>query len=104
MSTSEVNDLISALSSGNLTLDEVADRFRARSWPRTRRQTAETALQWAEQQDPQPDVPGSYDDLTGAYDRGALTAEQYDVLSDAVADSIRAEANRRGVPPQVHRD
>jgi hypothetical protein len=46
----------------------------------------------AEQLDPAADVPGSYDDLTGAYDRGELTAEQYDALSQAVAESIRAEA------------
>jgi hypothetical protein len=96
MSTSEVDDLISALRSGNLTLTEVADRFRIRPWPRTRRAAAQTALEWAEQQDPEPDVPGSYDDLTGAYDRGELTVEQYDVLSDAIADSIRAEAEQRG--------
>jgi hypothetical protein len=95
MSTNEVDDLISALRSGNLTLAEVADRFRVRPWPRTRRAPAQTPLQWAEQQDPQPDVPGSYDDLTGAYDRGQLTAEEYDVLSDAVADSIRAKAEQR---------
>lgn len=95
MSTSEVDDLISALRSGTLTLNEVADRFRVRSWPRTRRAAAQTALERAEQQDPQPDVPGSYDDLTGAYDKGQLTPEQYDVLSSAVADSIRAEAEQR---------
>lgn len=95
MSTSEVDYLISALRSGNLTLTEVADRFRARSWPRSRRAAAQTPLEWAEQQDPQPDVPGSYDDLTGAYDRGQLTAEQYDVLSGAVADSIRVKAEQR---------
>lgn len=93
MSTSEVDGPISALRSGNLTLSEVTDRFRARSWPRTRRMTPRTALELAEQQDPEPDLPGSYDDLTGAYDRGELTAEQYDVLSEAVADSIRAEAD-----------
>jgi hypothetical protein len=40
-------------------------------------------------------VPGSYDDLTGAYDRGQLTAEQYDVLSGAVADSIRVKPEQR---------
>lgn len=95
MSTSEVDDLICALRSGSVTLNEVAQRFRVRSWPRTRRTTPQTALELADQQDPEPDVPGSYDDLTGAYDRGELTAEQYDVLSDAVADSIRAEVEQR---------
>jgi predicted RNA-binding protein associated with RNAse of E/G family len=94
MSTSEVDDLIAALRSGNMTLTEVADRFRVRSWPRTRHAAARTPLEWAEQQDPAPDLPGSYDDLTGAYDRGQLTAEEYDVLCDAIADSIRAKAEQ----------
>jgi hypothetical protein len=94
VSTSEVDGLISALRSGHLTLNEVTERFRARSWPRTRRTTPLTALELAEQQDPDPDVPGSYDDLTGAYDRGELTAEEYDALAEAIADSIRARADR----------
>ena len=94
MSSNEVIDLISALRSGQVTLAEVADRFRRRSWPRTRRPTPRTGLEMADQQDPEADVPGSYDDLTGAYDNGQLTAEQYDALSQAVAESIRAEAER----------
>ena len=94
MNVSEVDDLIAALRSGDSTLDEVAERFRRRSWPRTRRRTPWTALEMAVQQDPEPDVPGSYDDVTAAYDRGELTALQYDVLSEAIADSIRAEAER----------
>jgi hypothetical protein len=94
MSVSEVNGLIAALRSGEETLDEVAERFRQRSWPRTRRPTPRTALEMAQQQDLEPDVPGSYDDVTAAYDRGEITALQYDVLSEAIADSIRAEAGR----------
>ena len=31
---SEVTELISALRNGTMTLDEVAQRFRGRSWPR----------------------------------------------------------------------
>jgi hypothetical protein len=94
MSSNEVTDLISALRSGQATLAEVADCFRRRTWPRTRRPTPGTSLEVAEQQDPEADVPGSYDDLTGAYDNGELTGEQYDALSQAVAESIRAEAER----------
>ncbi len=93
MSSSEVTDMLTALTTGEVTLAEVADRFRRRSWPLTRRPVPETGLQLAEQQDPEPDVPGSYDDLTGAYDRGQLTADQYDTLSEAIAESIRAEAS-----------
>jgi hypothetical protein len=98
MSSNEVADLITALKTGEVTLAEVADRFRRRSWPRTRRATPGTSLEMAEQQDPEPDVPGSYDDLTGAYDKGELTAEEYDALSWAVAESIRAEADWSACP------
>jgi len=91
MSDSEVTELIAALRAGDLSLDEVADRFRRRHWPRTRRHAPTTPAEMAEQQDPEPDVPGSYDDLTAAYDRGELTREQYRTLVEAAAESIRAE-------------
>lgn len=91
---SDVADLIVALGAGRLTLEEVADCFRARSWPRTRRAGPLTPLEMADQQDPEADVPGSIDELTGAYDRGEITREQYRVLAHAVADSINAEAAR----------
>lgn len=91
MATSEVTDLIAALRAGTLTLDEVADRFRHRSWPRTRRPAPTTPAEMAESLDPEPDVPGSYDDLTAAYDRSEITRAQYRTLVEAAADSIRAE-------------
>jgi hypothetical protein len=91
MATSDVTDLIAALRAGTLTLDEVAERFRHRSWPRTRRPAPRTALEVAESLDPEPDVAGSYDDVTAAYDRKEITWEQYRTLVEAAADSIRAE-------------
>ena len=94
MSSSEVTDLISALRTGQVTLAEVAECFRRRSWPRTRRPAPAASLEFAEQLDPEADVPDSYEDLTWAYDKGELTAQQYDTLSLAVAESIRAEAGR----------
>jgi hypothetical protein len=90
MTTSEVTDLIAALQAGTLSLDEVAERFRHRSWPRTRRPAPSTAAELAESLDPEPDVPGSYDDLTAAYDRKQINWEQYRTLVGAAADSIRA--------------
>lgn len=96
MSSTEVTDLIAALRTGVMSLDEVADRFRHRTWARTKRPAPVSyrELAAAAQLDPEADVPGSYDDVTAAYDRGELTASQYDVLSEAVADSIRAEAGQ----------
>ena len=41
-------------------------------------------------------MPGSMDDVTAAYDRGEISREQYRALAHAVAESINAEAERRG--------
>jgi len=43
--------------------------------------------------DPEPDIPGSFDDVVAAYDRGELTHSQYRVLAEAVAESIRSETS-----------
>ena len=96
MSRSEVTDLIVALRSGAMSLDEVAERFRLRDWPRTRSPTPASyrELAAAAQVDPGANVPGSIDDLTAAYDRGEITREQYRRLAHAVADAINAAARR----------
>jgi hypothetical protein len=87
----EVTELITALRTGALSLEDVAQRFRTRTWARTRRPSARDTYQEAEQLDPPLPVPGSIDDLTAAYDRGELTWEQYRVLAEAVAEAIDAE-------------
>jgi len=90
---SEVTDLIARYKAGELTLDELAQRFRTRRWPHTVPPPPSTYLEMAAraQDDPRPDVPGSYDEVTTAYARRELTREEYDVLSDAVLDAGRAE-------------
>jgi hypothetical protein len=97
VSKSEVSDLIAAVRRGSMSLEEVAERFRLISWKRTRHALPESYLEQAAvaQSDPEPDVPGSIDEVTAAYDRGDLTQEQYRVLSRAVADSINAEYETR---------
>jgi hypothetical protein len=87
----DVSDLITALRTGVLSLEDVALRFRTRTWARTRRPAALEPRQEAEQLDPPLPVPGSIDDVTAAYDRGELTWEQYRVLAEAVAAAIDAE-------------
>jgi hypothetical protein len=94
--TSEVSDLIRALRDGTTTLDQVAQQFRERKWPRRRWNPPASYLEMAAraQQDPQPHVPGSFDDITDAYDRGDLSRDEYRVLSEAVAESKRDEDRR----------
>jgi hypothetical protein len=95
--SSEVNDLIAAVRSGTMTLEEVAQRFRERSWPRTRTHEPQTYLEHATaaQQDPEPDVPGSVDDVVAAYDRGELSHAEYRTLAEAAAEGMRLEDMRK---------
>jgi hypothetical protein len=85
----EVKDLIKALRDGRMSLEEVAQRFRARNWPTTRPPRAESYLEMAARamEDPEPNVPGSYDDVVAAYDRKEISKEEFDVLSTAVAEA-----------------
>ena len=89
----EVANLLSALRAGSMTLDEVADQFRRRSWPRSGR--PEAASMDESLNDPPANVPGSVDDVVAAYDRRELTREQYRVLVHAAADSINTERRKR---------
>ena len=94
MRTTEVSELLAAFRAKEIDLDDLANRFRRRSWPIARRPAPADYAEMAEQQDPEPDVPGSFDEVTAAYDRGELTRDQYRTLAHAVADAINAEARR----------
>ncbi len=98
MSTSDIADLIVALRTGALSLDDVAKQFRERRWPHTRRPVPQNYLELAAQAqlDPATDIPGSFDEVLGAYDRGEITRDQYRTLVEAAAESIRAEAEGSG--------
>jgi hypothetical protein len=90
---SEVTDLIDSYKAGELTLDELAQRFRARKWPVIKRPPPSSYLEMAAraQEDPRPRVPNSFDDVKRAYSRGDITREEYDALADAVREARRAE-------------
>jgi predicted RNA-binding protein associated with RNAse of E/G family len=90
MSTAEIAELVAALRAGRLTLDEVAERFRHRAWGVARRPVPRTYAEMAAQLDVDADVPGSFDEVVAAYDRGELTREQYRTLAHAVAHAINA--------------
>jgi hypothetical protein len=99
--SSEIPDLIAALRDGSMTLDQVAERFRQRSWPRRTSPLPTTYLELATaaQEDPEPYRPGSFDGVVAAYDRGLLSDREYEVLSEAVAESKRAEDRRQAAEP-----
>jgi hypothetical protein len=93
MTTSEIGDLIGEMRSGSMSLEDLAELFRRRSWARTRGPLPSTYAEMAAaaERDPEPDIPGSFDEVVAAYDRGELSRAEYRVLAEAVADSIRAE-------------
>jgi hypothetical protein len=95
--SSEITDLINELRDGTMTLDQVAQRFRQHSWPRRAKAAPTTYLELAAaaQQDPEPYMAGSFDDVAAAHQEGQITDEEYAVLSAAVAESKRAEDRRR---------
>lgn len=94
---SEVTELIAALREGRMSVDQVAQRFRERSWPRSRETRSRTYLELAEaaQNDPNPLVPGSFDEVAAAYFQGDLSRPVYRQLAEAAAESMREEDLRR---------
>ena len=82
---SEVTELIDAYRAGELTLDELAQRFRDRVWP-TPRPAARSVdeLYERELEDPDPPVEGSFDEVVNAYHAGQITAAEYKALAHAV--------------------
>src|SRR5450755_88357 len=93
----EVTNLLIALRDGTMTIDQVAEHFRQRAWPRTRGPEPQTYLELASavEQDPGPDVPGSFEEVASAYRRGELSRADYRVLARAAADSLRDEDQNR---------
>jgi hypothetical protein len=95
--TNEVIELLDALHDGTVNLDDVAQRFRERRWPRRKPQEHSSYLEMAaaELSDPEPYVPGSYDDVAAAYHANKISQDQFRVLSTAIAESQRAEDTDR---------
>jgi len=95
--SSEVAELIAALRNGTVTTEEVAQRFRERSWPRTRGLKSQTYLEFAAaaQEDPEPLVSGSFDEVAAAYRRGELSRPDYRLLAEAAAEGMHREDMRK---------
>jgi hypothetical protein len=91
---SEVTDLIDSYKAGELTLDELAERFRHRRWPSTPpplRPTSYLEMAARAQEDPGLDVPDSFDDVEAAFFRHELSVEEYELLRRVVTETLRAE-------------
>jgi acyl carrier protein phosphodiesterase len=91
---SEITDLIGSYRAGELTLDELTERFRSRRWPR--RSPSLQSPDYLEmaaraQEDPGSDVPDSFDDVEAAFFRHELSAEEYEFLRRAAAEAPGAE-------------
>jgi hypothetical protein len=95
----EISQLIGALRDGTMTLDQVAERFRQHSWPPRVTPPPETYLDLAAaaQQDPPLDVPGSFDEVTAAYDRGEISRAAYRQLAEAAAASTASADDAGGL-------
>jgi hypothetical protein len=85
---SAVIAMLASYREGLLSLDDLSLEFRARRWPRVpdvcppELEPARDAID-----DPEPYVPGSFDDVLLAYDLGWLSGADYDVLAVA-ADGL----------------
>jgi hypothetical protein len=80
----DVADMITSYLSGQLTLEDLASQFRARRW-RAAPQATPAGLEKAAPaiHDPEPYVPGSFDDVVFAYDLGQLCDADYEALARA---------------------
>ena len=78
--------MIGAYLAGALTLDAVCERFQSRRWPAVPA-ACPAGLEGAAAaiDDPEPYVPGSFDDVVGAYDLGWITDPDYEALAAAAA-------------------
>lgn len=92
----EVTTMIWAYRAGEMTLDVLAGRFRSRRWPAVPPVTPPGMEEAAAAiDDPEPYVPGSFDDVVRAYDRGWITDPDYEALAAAAAAGVRGQ---RGDP------
>lgn len=85
---SEVSDMIDAYRGGELTLDELAQQFRARIWPLRRPPPCTAREGWQrELEDPEPIAEGSFDEVVSAYHLGQLSGHEYEILSRAASEA-----------------
>jgi hypothetical protein len=84
-----VASMIDAYRRGQLSLDGLGLEFRVRRWPQVP-PVCPPGLEaaCAAIDDPEPYVPGSFDDVVMAYDLGRLTDPEYEFLAEAANVSV----------------
>jgi len=81
---SAVTAMLVSYRDGRLSLDDLSLEFRVRRWPQVP-DVCPPELEQAREaiDDPEPYVPGSFDDVVLAYDLGWLSGDDYDILAAA---------------------
>ena len=81
---SAVTAMLVSYRDGRLSLDDLSLEFRARRWPQVP-DVCPPELEQAREaiDDPEPYVPGSFDDVVLAYDLGWLSDADYDIAATA---------------------
>jgi Zeta toxin len=88
----EVASMIDAYHAGNISLDDLARRFRTRTWPAIPPACPPEMREAAPAvDDPEPYVPESFDDVVLAYDLGKLSDRDYEQLAKAVASAAPSQ-------------
>jgi hypothetical protein len=84
--SSAVITMLTSYREGRISLDDLSLEFRARRWPRIP-DVCPPELEAAREaiDDPEPYVPGSFDDVVLGYDLGWLSAEDFDILAVAAS-------------------
>jgi len=83
---SAVTAMLVSYRDGRISLDDLSLEFRARRWPQVP-DVCPPELEQAREaiDDPEPYVPGSFDDVVLAYDLGWLSGADYDILAAAAS-------------------
>jgi hypothetical protein len=81
---SAITAMLAGYRDGRMSLDDLSLEFRARRWPQVPDVCPpELEAARAANDDPEPYVPGSFDDVVLAYDLGWLSGPDYDILATA---------------------
>ncbi len=92
---SGVTAMLASYRDGRRTLDDLRLEFRARRWP-VAPDVCPPELEHARAaiDDPEPYLPGSFDDVVLAYDHGWLTDADYEILASAAAGKPEPDSQR----------